>query len=55
MSEPIELYDIDGNIIISHSPKVAEGLIEAGELFANPPVIEEKKAPSKAKIKAQEK
>ena len=55
MSEPIELYDADGNIVVSHSPMVAEGLIVAGELFANPPVIEEKPAPSKTTKKAQEK
>ena len=51
MSEPIELYDAAGNVVISHSPMVAEGLIEAGELFiVAPPVIEEtEKPPTKQK------
>jgi hypothetical protein len=44
MTEPIELYDNDGNIVIMYSPKVAEGLVEAGELLTNPPSPPEKQA-----------
>ena len=38
MSDPFKLYDKDGNVVIHHSPAVAEVQIAEGELFVNPPV-----------------
>ena len=39
MSEPIELYDIDANIVIMHAPTTAAILVEQGVLFECPPTI----------------
>ena len=52
MSEPIELFDLDGNKVIMHSPKVAEERVEQGLLLVNPPpkpVVKTKRPAVKAK------
>mgnify|MGYP001049146767 CR=1 FL=1 len=50
MSEPIVLFNIDGEEVVMHSPKVVEGLLEKGELFETPPtVVVEESPPEKGK------
>ena len=55
MSELIELYDINANVVKMYSPKVAEGLVESGVLFECPPTIVEEKheSPQKKTVKAK--
>ena len=38
MSEPIKLYDKDGNEVVRYSPMMAHLEVAAGLLFAAPPV-----------------
>ena len=39
MSEPIELYDKDANLVLMHAPLTAAIMVERGELFECPPII----------------
>lgn len=47
MSEPITLYNIDGEPVIMVSPMVSKQLLISGELFDCPPVVEESPPPKK--------
>ena len=40
MSEPIRLFDKDGNEVIRYSPAVAHMEVSAGLLFTQPPVMD---------------
>lgn len=41
MSEPIELYDINANLVIMSAPTTAAIMVERGELFELPPTVVE--------------
>ena len=51
MSEPFELFDAAGNSVIMHSPKVAELLVEAGDLFVVAPPAKKAVKPAADKEK----
>lgn len=38
MSQPIKLFNADGQEVVMHSPNVAKELVAKGLLFENPPV-----------------
>ena len=50
MSEPIEFFDKDGEIVIMTSPNVAKELVAKGELFVDPPPLPEEEAEPEKKV-----
>ena len=51
MSEPIELYNQEGELVILAGPKYAQEQLDAGNLFDAPPlVVEEEVAPPPKKV-----
>lgn len=45
MSEEIEVYDIDGNLVKLYSPKWAEEMVTKGVFFETPPLVVEESPP----------
>ena len=55
MSQPIELYNINGELVVMYSPKVAEELVERGELFISPPLVEVEEQPKRKRVSQEKK